>query len=189
MMSASVVIMESFKDLLRTTPYRQITVAQICAKAGVSRKTFYCHFVDKQDIVEKQFRADILTPIIELQSLLPMMDIKSSSRLVLERFYQSFYNDRVYYQNLLAMMGRSDFVQTIAEEISKTNASILSGFDLPAVERDYLAYFSASSQAMLLLKWLLDGMKLTPKQMAGYFEKWVISSWKDAAYKGASFNR
>ena len=48
--------------------------------------------------------------------------------------------------------------------------------DISALELDYVAYFFASSQAMLMQKWIFDGMPLTPeelgtlyKQMAGYY--------------------
>jgi AcrR family transcriptional regulator len=186
--NTSETIRESFKELLRTTPYKRITVRDICDKAGVSRKTFYSHFLDKQDVVEKQFRADILTPITELQGLLPLVDIKSSTRLVLEKMYQNIYDDRVYYKNLLAMLGSDEFIKITTDEINKMNAAMLTEHDIPVLEREYFAYFSAASQAMLLLKWLKDDFRASPGQMARFFEKWVICNWESIVRKDRTFD-
>ncbi len=40
----------SFRELLETQPYGKITVQDICDRAKVSRKTFYTHFHDKEDV-------------------------------------------------------------------------------------------------------------------------------------------
>lgn len=46
---------EAVKECMKTTPFESITVKQIAHKAGVSRQTFYRHFLDKYDLVNWYF--------------------------------------------------------------------------------------------------------------------------------------
>jgi len=41
-------------------------------------------------------------------------------------------------------------------------------------EKEYSIYFYASSHTMVLTKWINDGMQITPKEMASFYEKWTI---------------
>ncbi len=36
-------------EMLKTTPYKQITVSDLCEKMGIARKIFYKHYHDKRD--------------------------------------------------------------------------------------------------------------------------------------------
>ena len=40
-------------DLMKHLDFEKITVKQICQKAGVNRSTFYAHFIDIYDMLEK----------------------------------------------------------------------------------------------------------------------------------------
>lgn len=48
---------EALGSLIREKAYDRITVAQILARAGVSRSTFYLHFRDKDDLLASGMRA------------------------------------------------------------------------------------------------------------------------------------
>ena len=52
----------AYFDMLETTHYSKITVADVIEKAGVSRTTFYRHYVDIFDMHEKV--ADRLTSVL-----------------------------------------------------------------------------------------------------------------------------
>ena len=42
-----------FYQLLRRKSYEEISVSQICQLADINRGTFYLHFIDKDDLLEK----------------------------------------------------------------------------------------------------------------------------------------
>src|SRR5690625_1827057 len=46
-------LIEGLKSLIIKEGYRQITVRKIVQQAEVNRSTFYLHFQDKQDILDK----------------------------------------------------------------------------------------------------------------------------------------
>ncbi|WP_295730556.1 TetR/AcrR family transcriptional regulator [uncultured Limosilactobacillus sp.] len=45
------VIKESFMELINEHPYSQITVAQVCRQAEITRSTFYLHFNNLTDVL------------------------------------------------------------------------------------------------------------------------------------------
>lgn len=52
-------ISESFISLIRTHPIEKITVRMIMEEVGLSRKTFYYHFQDIDDLIEWIFHEEI----------------------------------------------------------------------------------------------------------------------------------
>lgn len=47
------VIRETFTELLRSKPIEKITVTEICKLAEINRSTFYVHYQDAYDLLEK----------------------------------------------------------------------------------------------------------------------------------------
>lgn len=46
-------IEETFLLLLRKKPIERISVTELCEKAGINRSTFYAHYIDIYDLMEK----------------------------------------------------------------------------------------------------------------------------------------
>lgn len=40
-------------EIMKNTEFKKITVKKICEKAGVNRSTFYAHFIDIYDMLDK----------------------------------------------------------------------------------------------------------------------------------------
>lgn len=79
---------EAFIALTGEKPPSKISVSDIISAAGKNRKTFYYHFVDKNQLIEWIFRYDFAR---ELKKRLP------SSQLVYEWDYDAPYSDLPYY--------------------------------------------------------------------------------------------
>lgn len=173
-------IKESLKSLIKTTPLRKISVEDICVNAHISRKTFYTYFTDKFDLIDKMFQDDVIASMYELRELLPRHSEDSSTIIVLERFYQSFYNNKDFYTCIVRGKGQYWFRDRLVAHITDINKNLTQRYEktLPAVEIEYMSYFFAASQAMLLVKWLQEGCeRLTPLQMADYYTKWAMRYW------------
>ena len=65
-------ILYTVLELLQTKELRQITVAEICRSVGINRSTFYEHFVNINDVINKTAReyaasiAEIITESIDI---------------------------------------------------------------------------------------------------------------------------
>ena len=60
------VIVQNFIKLLRQKPINKITVKEICDLAEINRATFYKHYLDVYDLLEKiesQFLAELLSKL------------------------------------------------------------------------------------------------------------------------------
>lgn len=53
-----------FYQLLKEKSYEEISVSQICQIADINRGTFYLHFIDKDDLLEKSI-ADEMQRLVE----------------------------------------------------------------------------------------------------------------------------
>jgi AcrR family transcriptional regulator len=49
-------IRNAFVEILMEKPFDEITVTELCEKAGISRITFYTHYADKYELVEVLFQ-------------------------------------------------------------------------------------------------------------------------------------
>lgn len=177
-MSVIDLILAGFRELIGVRSFNKITISDICRNAGVTRKTFYAYFEGKDDVINKIVQIDIVVPIEEICRLLRAEKIKSAPRLITEVLYQVIYDNRAFYENLLTNGGLEIFVNAITDEIFKLNKRLLSPHcKLPAQEQDYMAYFYASSQAMLLIKWIEDKMTIPPQRLAEYYMKWTLQNW------------
>lgn len=48
-------LQDALIDLILEKGYEKISVQEICARANIGRTTFYAHFLDKADLLEKSF--------------------------------------------------------------------------------------------------------------------------------------
>ena len=61
-------IVNGMFELLKTTPFDEINVKDICAQADVSRMTYYRNFHNKKDIIIYRFDSSFTTFIQRLAS-------------------------------------------------------------------------------------------------------------------------
>lgn len=56
----------TLKALIREKPLESVTVSEISTACGVSRGTFYNHFLDIYDLINWTFETDVITPLAGL---------------------------------------------------------------------------------------------------------------------------
>lgn len=68
-------IMDAFIHVLKKKEFKDITINDITAEATVNRATFYYHFIDKYDLLDKilkeEFMTNVFSEIIEYKELNP----------------------------------------------------------------------------------------------------------------------
>lgn len=176
----------SFKELLKTTPYKKLTVSALCEHSGVSRKSFYGRFRDKEDIVEWLFDKHAIDPIRTLNNLLSNDDLLRMEATLAERLYVDIYAEKEYYVDLVVPMRGNDdtFIRVVTNAIYRWNREVFPKIDKrsslmrPEWKIDYAAYFFASSQAMLLQKWISEKMTIPPQEIAEFYQSITMAYWR-----------
>lgn len=185
-MGAADAIVQGFRELLEILPYDKIAVYQICEKAGVSRKTFYVHFQNKASIVNRIVYDDVIAPLVKMNEVLPVVidndNMVSTLPPVLnESIYKAIYRDKEFYSRLCCHAGSLDspFVDAFIVGVQDLNHKILDvvGYSIDPWERDYIAYFFSSSNALLIQRWIRSGMTVPPEKIAALYDRMSMSFW------------
>ena len=148
---------KSFLNLLASKPVSEITVVEICADAGVSRKTFYKYYTDPfalllgmQDDLFEDYRIRIAGLPADVPSLMP----------VLIRFVEE---NRVLVKAAFANRGEGNFVDRVLDDLfaqyreswEKANPALSSN------DVEFLFYFAISGLFGIVRRWLFDRPELS----------------------------
>lgn len=107
----------AFLQLLREKPLKNVTVKELCQRAGVNRGTFYLHYKDVYDLQE-QMEAALLADLDELLAQTPVF-VEDTSREASSRFLallmQFFEKNRELCAVLLGAEGGKQLINKIIE--------------------------------------------------------------------------
>ena len=173
-----------FRQLVLEMPYSKITVTEMCRKAHLSRKAFYDNFQDKEAVLDAIIDDALVKPIVTMNDLLTHEQAKSMMSVYMENVYVAIFDDKDFYVALVRPMKGVDdtFIRVVTHALERLNLQILKDHSRDdALEHEYAAYFFAASQAMLLQKWIFDGMPLTPKELSTLYRKMNESYWMSLA--------
>jgi AcrR family transcriptional regulator len=165
-------IKEAFRRLVVRVPLAKITISEICEVAKVSRRTFYRYFDSKNDIIAALIQDDFVRPVETIASLLPLDEIKSSTRLMMERLHRTFFDNMDYYDRLVASIGKQGFIDAFVREEGDLNKQMYIDKGAPAIEAQFASDILCAAQATALV-WWLDHRELNYRQMADMNLKWV----------------
>ena len=164
-----------FRKLVSSSRVNNVSIIDICREANVSRRTFYTVFNSKDSLVESILEDDLVKPVYVLNDFFGVGKLEATPLLLSERVFTNFYENRDFYLNLLS---DREMQQFFVEQVTKKNqrliGELLAQAGEPDEERGYLIYLLSSSQAMLLLKWISEGMVVSPQKMAQYNAKWLL---------------
>lgn len=181
-------IAQGLAEALHHTPYDKMTVTEICRYAHISRKTFYDQFENKDDVLEWIFFEKMVRPIVDLNNILHSDDLARMELMLNEQLYRTVLADRdFWYAIVYPMKGRDGtFLKIATNAIYRLNSGILDrqAPNMPAWKHDYVAYFFASSQAMLLQKWISDGMEVSTHDLAEMYNEITAGFWPNLTASG-----
>lgn len=181
-------IERAFKDLVKEKSYQGISVSDICERAHLSRKTFYVYYRDKEDVMSRIFVKDVVQPLKNINSLFSRSQGREMYQTLYQKIYEKAYEDKDFYRALISPMKGSDdsFIRVATRAIYDFNMEILSSTKpkMDPLKTDYVSYFFASSQAMLMQKWISDGFLYTPSELARLYDEITQSYWLSCYDKG-----
>lgn len=178
-------VISALKSMLKGMRYNKITVNELCLRARISRNTFYANFEDKDDVVRLVFESSVLQPIRDLNRLLDIDDLEPLMERINEQMYERVAENGELFRDLIGPMhGRDDtFLRVATRAVYQLNMDVLPKVTTldPSWKVDYASYFFASSQAMLIQRWVSDGMDVPPKELAGLYSSITGSFWRSVS--------
>lgn len=145
----------AMKKIMQNVDFEKITVGDICARCGISRKGFYYHFKDKYDLVNWIYFTEFID-IVQKQSYTDAWDF----------LYEAccyFYSNRKFYINAFSVEGQNSFtdyfsetLEVIAYEYIKEQISDLENCDF------YCVFFTDAFRTAII-RWLKENAQIHPE--------------------------
>lgn len=158
------IIEQCFLELLRDKPVSKVTVTELCEKARINRATFYKHYLDIPDLLEK-LEADLFRQIREMFGD-PAEDIES--RLLDMLHYTRREGQR--FMTLGSDNGDPDLMRKsfliycdIAYPLVKRSMP-----ELPEKKLQMLVQFMTQGGSGILTWWIRGGMLEEPEEIGRY---------------------
>lgn len=79
-------VFETAIELIRTKGYDNVTISEICEKAGVAKGTFYVHYKSKEDIIKESYYSDMSEFVLKNYKRLISEDNDMSIKDKIEKF-------------------------------------------------------------------------------------------------------
>lgn len=160
------VLRESLVKLLKQKHITNITVKKICELADINRATFYAHYTDPYDLL-RQIETGLLNDINEyLAGFSFSIDDGSRSVQILEKIFEYIKENAEVCSVLLSDKGDIAFQQEVMMIVQK---QCISEWTKKSVNKDvaeYLYSFAITGSVGVVHKWLKEGMKQSPREMA-----------------------
>ena len=162
----------ALKELMDEVSFKKISVADICEKCDMNRKSFYYHFRDKYDLVNWIFDTEIIALLQKQPTNEPWF--------ILEETCRYFYNNRSFYRKALQVKGQNSFSEHFREFLlplltDHIEKEIFCGKPVPALCID----FFADGIVCTIERWILDKNSIPPEEYVNTIRKLVENT---AAY-------
>ena len=158
---------ECLITLLKEKKVQDITVRELTDMADLNRGTFYLHYKDEFDLLEKT-EAELQEDFNQLVCKHDAVDLKQRPSVIFNEIYYLVYDNADLIEILLGENGDLSFVnrlkQLIREKCLKDWMEVFRSGNAAAFD----AFFSfiVSGCIGLVQYWLQTGLKETPEQMA-----------------------
>ncbi len=149
-------IFKSFKKLLETKSFDEITVSEITEKAGVSRMSFYRNFKSKEDLT-LQGLGEIIKKVEE--------NIKQHGKITFYAISKELFEETKKYQNIFHSLEKSP----ITKQLLVRTMMILKNeipIDYMNKTMKYIPMFYFGAISVTMFDWLKGGAEESPEEMA-----------------------
>ena len=146
---------EALKELSETMPFAKISIGDICKHCNMSRKTFYYHFKDKEDLVNWIFDTEFIAYARE-NTYATLWD-------GMKDLLEYFYRNRSFYKKILFLEGRNSFAVYFNELIYSVIVDQLHTLIRYPQVMDFQINFIADGMVCMLKRWLSESDCMSPE--------------------------
>ncbi|MBQ0065461.1 MAG: TetR/AcrR family transcriptional regulator C-terminal domain-containing protein [Firmicutes bacterium] len=156
------IIANGLLEICEWKPLDKITVKQVLEKTGVSRQSFYNHFIDMDDLIHYIYDSKVV----------PKYNSKNLDMNFYKNLVESFDNMRKYKKFMIQackMEGQNclkDYIFTHCEEFDLQFHQKLYGSQPMPESLKLATIYHAHASSSMSLSWILSGMGVSSEEMA-----------------------
>ncbi|MBQ7874046.1 MAG: TetR/AcrR family transcriptional regulator [Oscillospiraceae bacterium] len=150
-------IIFALAEIMNTKPFHQITVAEVCKKAGVSKNTFYRHFENLSDIIYRSI-GEINNRLVEKTYATESHSINDFITLVCNTWYEN----RLIYKGFT----QDEVIYIIRGYIKKDIMEMYEKFGIRNSDDGLFFEFFSTVFCMFLKWWSSRDFSETPEEIA-----------------------
>jgi len=162
---------DAFIEMMEDIGFKNITIEALTKKAYISRKTFYLHYLDKYDLLDK-LEENVINGVGEIIQPLPAMIQRGNYILGEEvnnqyiKLYQFFYDNSRLINLLNDEKNDPEFMDKIAKKI---RSNVKTGYPEGTgnIPGKYFESLFSSTNAGVIRAWYASNMQETPVELAG----------------------
>jgi AcrR family transcriptional regulator len=164
------VLKQGLLDLLANKPINQITIQEICMLADVNRGTFYKHYNDQYDLLDK-IQCDLDSEIRE--KLENRLEKSSSSAEIIVEIMRCIAAQSALCKVLCSEYGDGEFLKKLMynahDQFIEEWKTKLKQAEIKQLDRFYT--YTANGIVAVAQEWLQSGMHESPEEIASFIEK------------------
>ena len=147
--------------LMKKKDYKDVSITEICEKAGVTRMSFYRNFESKEDILKKRV-SDITDSFLAVSGI----SYKNESTKV---YFTKLFTHLKQQQPICLALYKADLIYIVKEQFDRVFLQIYKDeYD------EYKSCFLAGGIYNVFLFWLINGCRESPSEIAGWMETMLV---------------
>ncbi|MDD4334148.1 MAG: TetR-like C-terminal domain-containing protein [Desulfotomaculaceae bacterium] len=160
------VLRESFINLLEKKDISQISIKEICEDADINRSTFYAHYNDQYDLIEK-IQNQLFENIEMHLSAFTQNDLPIVPVDMVEQIFECIQENARLCKLLLSERGDLNFQKRVLMLVyEKIISDLTRGGTISKEDAEYIYAFTLTGCIGAIQKWLNDDMNKSPRFMA-----------------------
>ncbi len=172
-------IRESLIELMQKNPISKISVKMICEAADINRSTFYAHYTDQYDLLNK-IQQEVVSAIMVQIFVKEFTQETEATVPVLTQILEYAEENKALFRVLLSENGDSSFQdELVLLAQQKSLQEIRERKHLNENMSRYLECFAVSGCLSIIRKWLDDDCPDEPEKLAELITKLLFQgiSW------------
>lgn len=177
-------IKKAFAEMLNEKDISKITVTDIVEKAGISRGTFYAHYMDVYDLYNA-IQSNMMEAVKEtIEQIGPKQILLDPTEVLSQAFH--FLDEKKFYYKLFITSSRSDaLVKRIISYIGDALSSTIDGSFSEAERKEInlFLYYSLGAMENIVKAWLDEKISIKAEDCAALIAKTYLRSKPEALAK------
>lgn len=153
---------EALKQLMKEESFTKISVADICERCSMNRKSFYYHFKDKYALMNWIYDMEFIA-VVSRNDVMEELN-HQSVWLFMEELCDYLYENRDFYRKALKIKGQNSFSDHFRETLYPIIEEAVRNMFMEQSQTDFFLNFVSDAFVGTIERWLTDKNCMTSKE-------------------------